>query len=121
MRFKFTIDGNVFHANMVDNDIVKEVAKHLPLKATYQRYTEHEYYTRLPFPTSDKNCKKETMAHKNEIWYFGGWNAFTILFGDCNTSPFQVVKLGDVVENVIPILKDNEDQIEILFELDEKV
>ena len=118
MRFKFLIDGKEFHANMVDNDITREVAKHLPFKASYNRYTEHEYYTRLPFPTSDKNCVKETLAHKNEIWYFGGWNAFTILFGDCDTSPFEVVKLGKVEENVIPILKNNKESIEILFELD---
>ena len=55
MRFKITIDGKVFHANMVDNDITKEIEKHLPFKAIYYRYTEHEYFTRLPFKTSDKN------------------------------------------------------------------
>lgn len=119
MRFKFTVDDKVFHANMIENDITKEIVKHLPFKASYHRYTEHEYYTRLPFKTSDRNCKKETFAHKNEIWYFGGWNAFTILFGDCDTTPFEVVKLGEVVEDVIPVLKDNNEVIKILFELDD--
>lgn len=50
MRFKFTIGNRIFHADMTDNDIVREVAKHLPFEATYTRYTEHEYYTRLPLP-----------------------------------------------------------------------
>lgn len=39
MKFKITIDGKLFHANMIDNDITKEIEKHLPFKATYYRYT----------------------------------------------------------------------------------
>lgn len=116
MRFKITIENQLFHANMIENDITKEIEKHLPLTTIYHRYTEHEYYTRLPFPISDNNCKKETLAHKNEIWYFGGWNAFTILFGDCNTSPFEVVKLGKLEEDIIPILKENKQELEITIE-----
>lgn len=46
------------------------------------------------FPISDKNCKKEIKAYKNEVWYFYGWSAFTILLGDCDNFPFEVVKLG---------------------------
>lgn len=118
MRFRFTLNGQVFHANMVENDIVKEVAKHLPFTAKYTRYTEHEYYTRLPFPTSDGNCKKEYDAHKNEVWYFGGWNAFTILFGDCNTAPFEVVKLGEIEEDVVPLLKNAENVLSIQCEIE---
>ena len=117
MKYKITIDGQIFHATMVENDITIEISKHLPFNAQYTRYTEHEYYIRLPFPTSDKNCIKTTLAHKNEIWYFGGWNAFTILFGDCDTSPFEVVKLGEIEENIIPVLKNNKPHINILLEL----
>ena len=98
MRYKITVDGKIFYANMIRNDITNETSKHLPMKTDYTRYTDHEYYTKLPFPTSDLSCKKETLAHKNGIWYFGGWNAFTILFGDCDTSPFEVVKLGEIEE-----------------------
>ena len=118
MKFKFTIKGKVFHAYIVENDITNEIKKHLPFEATYHRYTEHEYYTRLPFKTSDKNCKKEFDAHKNEVWYFGGWNAFTILFGDCNTYPFEVVKLGELKEDVVSALKDESEEIKILCEED---
>ncbi len=116
MKFKFTIDGKIFHANMIENDITKEIQKHLPFEATYTRYTEHEYYTRLPFKTSDKKCKKEFEANKNEVWYFGGWNAFTILFGDCNTYPFEVVKLGDVEEDISKFLENKGQTIKILCE-----
>ena len=42
---------------MVESDFTIEISKHLPMKATYSRYTEHEYYTRLLSPTSDKDKK----------------------------------------------------------------
>ena len=105
-KFKFTIDGKVYHANMIDNPLVEKIAKMCPFEADYQRYTEHEYYTRLPEKTSAKGCKMTTMAYKNQVFYFEGWNAFTILFGDCNIAPFEVVHLGDMVEDVVPQLKD---------------
>jgi len=118
MKFKFTVNGKVFHANMTDNDIVIQIAQNLPMEREYLRFSGHEYYTRLPFPTSDRRCKKEFQAHKNEIWYFGGWNAFTILFGDYNTAPFEVVKLGEMVEDIASYISGLGDKITILCEID---
>ncbi len=117
-KFRLTIDGKVYHANMIDNPLVEQIAAMCPFEQTYHRYTEHEYYTRLPKATSQEGCKLETMAHKNEIWYFQGWNAFTVLFGDCNTSPFQVVHLGDMVEDVTTQLKNSGLTVRILCEVD---
>lgn len=118
MRFKITVYKNVFYADMIENSITKEIEKHLPLELVYNRYTEHEYYTRLPFFVSCENCKKQTLANKNEIWYFDGWNALTILFDNCDTSPFEVVKLGDVNGDIASFLKDGKDKVKILLELD---
>ena len=118
-KFKFTIDGKVYHANMIDNPLVEQIAKMCPFEADYKRYTEHEYYTNLPEKTSQDGCKLTTMAHKNQVFYFHGWNAFTILFGDCNTSPFQVVHLGDMVEDVIPQLQNAGKTVHILCEVEE--
>lgn len=118
-KFKLTIDGNVYHANMVENPLVEKIAAMCPFKADYQRYTEHEYYTRLPQKANHKGCELTQMAYRNQIFYFQGWNAFTILFGDCNTAPFDVVHLGDMVEDVIPQLKDAGATVRVLCEIDD--
>ena len=118
-KFRFTIDGKVYHANMVDNPLVEQIAKMCPFEADYKRYTEHEYYTNLPKQASQEGCELTTMAHKNQVFYFHGWNAFTILFGDCNTSPFQVVHLGDMIEDVIPQLQNAGKTVHILCEVEE--
>ena len=118
-KFRLTIDGKVYHAEMIDNPLVEQIAAMCPFEQTYNRYTEHEYYTRLPKPTSQENCKLETFAKKNQIWYFHGWNAFTILFGDCNTVPFEVVHLGDIIEDVTEQLENSGTTVNILCEVEE--
>ena len=118
MVFKFTINEQIYHADMIDNDLTREIAKHLPINTNYSRYAEHEYYTRLPFATSDANCKKEYKTSPNEVWYFGGWNAFTILFTGGDTYPYQVVKLGSFREDISRVLKNEKQTLEILCELE---
>lgn len=120
MRFRFTIDGRAYHADMVDNPLVRQIASMCPFEADYQRYTEHEYYTRLPHPTSQAGCELTTYAKANQVFYFSGWNAFTILFGDCDTSPFEVVHLGDMVEDVIPQLRGAGRTLHVLCEVEEE-
>lgn len=118
-KFKLTINGIVYHADMVENPLVDKIASMCPFEADYQRYTEHEYFTRLPEKVNHKGCELTHKANQNQIFYFQDWNAFTILFGDCDTSPFDVVHLGDMVEDVIPQLKDAGGTVRVLCEIDE--
>lgn len=117
--FKFTIDGVVYHANMIDNPLTQKIAAMCPFKADYERYAEHEYFTRLPKRASQEGCELTHTAYKNQVFYFQGWNAFTILFGDFNTAPYNVVHLGDMVEDVVPQLKHSRSTIHIRCEVEE--
>lgn len=40
-------------------------------------------------------------AHAGGIYYYDGWGAFTVLFGDAHIAPFEVVHIGDVNGDVI--------------------
>lgn len=120
MKFKITIDGKEYHANMVDNKLNKQIADMCPFEANYKRYKEHEYYTELPKNANQEGCKLTTEAKSNKIYYFSGWNAFTILFGDCNTSPFEVVELGEIIEDVKPQLRNSFDTVLVKCELEEE-
>ena len=103
---------------MLEHDVTKEIEKNLPFEATFQRFSEREYFTQLPFATNDANCKKEFIANKNEIWYFGGMNAMGIVFEGCNVEPLEIVKLGDIVEDIVPVLQGEGEKIQVLFEVD---
>ncbi|MDE6200709.1 MAG: hypothetical protein K2M47_02350 [Clostridiales bacterium] len=69
-KFRLTIDGKIYHAEMIDNPLVEQIAAMCPFEQTYRRYTEHEYYTELPKPTSQEGCMLEAMARKNQIGIF---------------------------------------------------
>ena len=43
-------------------------------------------------------------AHAGSIYYFEGWNTFTILFGDAHIAPYEVAHIGDVKEDIISFL-----------------
>lgn len=99
--------------------MVEKIAAMCPFEQNYQRYTEHEYFTRLPKRADHSGCELTHNAYKNQVFYFQGWNAFTILFGDCDTTPFDVVHLGNIVEDVVPQLQNAGAAVPVRCELEE--
>ncbi len=97
---KLTLDGKAYTATLNDNRTVEDVLQMLPLELTIQRYAEHEYYASLPQKPSITGVPMTSYAHAGGIYYYDGWSAFTILFGDAHIAPYEVVHLGDVNENV---------------------
>lgn len=98
---KLTVDGKAYTATLHNNRTVEDILKMLPLELTLQRYAEHEYYASLPQKPSIKGVPMTSDAHANGIYYYDGWSAFTVLFGDAHIAPYEVVHLGDVNEDVI--------------------
>lgn len=103
---KLIIDGKEYTAVLNDNETVKDILNMLPLELTLHRFKEHEYYSSLPETPSIKGVPMTSNAHAQGIYYYDGWNAFTVLFGGAHIAPFKVVHVGDVIENVIPQLKN---------------
>lgn len=98
---KLTLDGKNYTATLKDNRTVEDILNMLPLELTLQRYAGHEYYSSLPEKPSMEGVPVTSEAHAGGIYYYDGWNAFTVLFGDANIAPFEVVHVGDVHEDVI--------------------
>ena len=98
---KLTLDGKEYTATLNYNRTVEEILNMLPMELTLQRYAGHEYYSSLPQKPSIKGVPMASEAHAGGIYYYDGWNAFTVLFGDAHIAPFEVVHIGDVNEDVI--------------------
>ncbi|MDD9793487.1 cyclophilin-like fold protein [Priestia megaterium] len=98
---KLTLDGKEYTARLNDNRTVEDILNMVPMKLTLQRYDGHEYYSSLPKKPSIKGVPMTSDAHAGGIYYYDGWNAFTVLFGDAHIAPFEVVHIGDVNEDVI--------------------
>lgn len=98
---KLTIDGKEYTATLNDNRTVDDILNMLPLELTLQRYAGHEYYCSLPQKPSIKGVPMTSDAHAGGIYYYDGWAAFTVLFGDAHIDPFKVVHIGNVNEDII--------------------
>lgn len=113
---KLTLDGKEYTATLNDSRTVEDILNMLPMELTLQRYAGHEYYSALPKKPSIKGVPMTSDAHAGGIYYYDGWTAFTVLFGDAYIAPFEVVHIGDVVENVITPLASAGATIEVKVE-----
>lgn len=117
---KLTIDGKVYTAVLNDNCTVNDIIDMLPMDLTLQRYAGHEYYSSLAKKPSIKGAPMTSDAHSNGIYYYDGWSAFTVLFGDAHIAPFKVVHIGDVIEDVASHLSTAGEKVTARIEIIKK-
>ena len=114
---KLTIDGKEYTVALKDNRTVDDILNMLPLELTLQRYAGHEYYCSLPQKPSIKGVPMTSDAHAGGIYYYDGWSAFTVLYGGANITPFEVVHIGDVNEDIITPLAAAENTVQAKIEI----
>lgn len=114
---KLTVDGKEFTALLNNNRTVDDILAMLPLELNLQRYAGHEYYSTLPQKPSVKGVPTTSDAHAGGIYYYDGWTAFTVLFGDAHIAPFKVVHIGDVTNEIIPFLASSGNRVDIRIEV----
>ena len=118
MKLKLSFNNKIYHANMLNTPLVKQIISMCPFELNYQRSQEHEYYASLPKSIDAKGSKLESKAKKNQIWCFADWNAFCLIFSDCDISPWKIIHLGDFVEDISEDLKKSPSHIKIKCEID---
>ena len=118
MKLKLTLNNKVYHAKMLDTPLVKQIMDMCPFELKYQRSQEHEYYAKLPKSVDAKGSKQESKASKNQIWLFEDWNAFCLIFKDCDIAPWKIIHLGDFKEDISEDLKKSPSNIKVKCEID---
>ena len=98
---KLTLNGIEYAVQLNDNHTVNDLMKMLPLELTLQRYAGHEYYGILSQKPTIRGVVMTSDAHAGGIYYYDGWGAFSVLYGDAHIAPYEVVHIGDVNDNVI--------------------
>lgn len=114
---RLTIDGKVFSVTLKENHTVTDILKMLPTVLTMQRYSGHEYYSILPQKPSIKDVPMTSSVFAGGIYYYDGWSALTVLYGDAYIAPYEVVHIGDVETAIIEYLKNSDAHISAKFEI----
>ena len=118
MTMKFTIDGQVFNVNTIDDSLVTQIAAMCPLSLEFSRSGNHEYYSRLPKKVDESNSTKTTKAHAGELMYFGGWNCLSLLFADADIAPYQLVKIGEFDREMVSLLKKSGNSVKVKIDIE---
>lgn len=118
-KIKLTVNGTAFQAVLQDNALAENIAEMCPFSADFTRSGGHEYYAALPGKASVNGCTSTTSAHRNRLYYFEGWNAFSIVFKDCSTAPYQIYHVGDFDEELSALLEKSGGSVHILCENEE--
>lgn len=105
MKFKITINDIEHHAEMIDNELVKQIANMCPFESNFKQHNDVEYFTKLPGQANDDGCQLTTKLYKNRIYYYQNWNAMTIVYEDVDVSPYELVEIGEFEEDVSEFLK----------------
>ena len=108
MKFKITINDNEYHADMVDCDLVNQIADMCPFEVTFKQHRNQEYFTKLPSQANDDGCPLTTTILKNKLYYYQQWNAFVIVYEDTNVSPYELTYVGEFDEDVSEYLQQEE-------------
>ena len=96
---KITIDleGKSYTVELEDNVTVNDIVKNLPLSLKLTRFGGHEFYSELAFrPEFASERTSHILA--GHLYYWDGWNAFVINYIDWDISPYNVVHLGQVLD-----------------------
>ena len=117
VRFKITIDDNEFHANMLDYDLVNQIAEMCPFESNFKSFHGHEYFTKLPSPADDEGCPLTDKLHANKLYYHKKWNALFITFKDEEVANYKIVHIGDFEEDASEYLKDCGRNVHVICEI----
>ena len=66
MKFKITINDNEYHADMVDCDLVNQIADMCPFEVTFKQHRNQEYFTKLPSQANDGEFDEDVSEYLQE-------------------------------------------------------
>lgn len=118
-KIKLTVNETAFQAVLQDNALAENISEMCPFSADFTRSGDHEYYAALPGKPSVISCTATTSGHRNGLYYFEGWNAFSIVFNNCDTAPYQIYYVGDFDEELSALLEKSGGSTHILCEKEE--
>lgn len=119
-KFRIVIDGRAYHALLEENPLTDQLARLCPFETDMQKRGGHEYYASLSEKLNQKSCQNISKTRKNQITYFEGWNALSLLYEDADISPYGVAYLGEFEEDAAAYLAEAEKVIHVRCELDQE-
>lgn len=105
------LNDQPYEVALENNATATDILAMLPLNGTFSRFGGHEFYMELP--STPAFAKERTSQIKaGHVYYWDGWNAFVINYIDWDIAPYEVVHVGEIIDQTImDVLAHTEDTI----------
>lgn len=115
-KIKITAGDTEIHAVLNTSEAAQELKAQLPLTLTMTRMGEHEYYSALPKPLSEKG-KKQTGYEIGDLAYWTPGDLFALYFDEPQEEPEGLLPLGRITSD-ISLIRQLKHPQEMKFELE---
>ena len=102
---KIIVDGKSYGVTLEQNALSQSVAAMCPMKLTFSRSGNHEYYAALPNKAQTKGAVETSNVKRGGVYYFAAWNAFSLEFTDEDIAPYKVFGVGQMEEELVAVLE----------------
>lgn len=112
MKISIEVSGHAYAAELNDNAVAKEIMAQLPQSFSMVRSDDHEYYASLHAKV-EQSAEGTTLVLPDHLYYFVGFNAFSINFSEKQIAPYQVIPVGTFDQKLSTALSSAEQQLQI--------
>ncbi len=104
MRVIITLDDIEYNGLLKDMPLIDDIASVLPIELTFERGGDREYYASMNIdPEIHESCRSSRIE-RNGLYWFPEWKAFCIVLNDTDISPYSVIHLGDMDDDIASVL-----------------
>lgn len=113
---KIIVDGKSYGVALEQNALSESIAAMCPMKLTFSRSGDHEYYAALPDKAQTAGAVETSRAKRGGVYYFAAWNAFSLEFTDEDIAPYKVFEVGQMEEELASMLETAGAKLNITLE-----
>jgi hypothetical protein len=113
MDITFVLKGKEYRGLLKDLPLTEEIRSVLPKALEFSRGGDREYYAVMDMSPDDKGSCATSDIRKNGIYWFPDWGALCIVIADTDISPYTVIHIGDMDDDISSVLMNGPGKVTI--------
>ncbi len=104
MSITLALDGREYRGTLQDLHLAEGIRSALPRTLEFSRGGDREYYAVMDASPDGKGSRATSDIRRNGIYWFPDWRALCIVMTDADISPYSVIHIGDMDDDIASAL-----------------
>lgn len=106
MNITFRLDGKDYNGYLKDMRLNDEICSAFPAALEFERGGDREYYTLMDIVPEVHDACRTSKVERNGIYWFPEWRALCVVMSDTDISPYTVIHLGDMDDDLAAAIEN---------------